>query len=61
MRKHRRLPAQNNPNRVNDAGHVSAQRQQNIEPEMKTEAHLQKHADRGQKNGEQNANDVHDE
>ncbi len=54
------LLTQNNPNRMNDAGQIAAQRQKNIEPEMKTEANLQKHADRRQDDGEKNANDVHD-
>lgn len=45
---------------MDDPGDVTAQSQQNVQPEMKAEADLQKNADGRQDNGEQNANDVHD-
>ena len=45
---------------MDDAGEIAAQREQDIQPELKAETHLQENADRRQDDGEQNANDVHD-
>lgn len=54
------LLAQDNPDGVNDAGNIAAERQQDIEPEMQAKANLKKHADRRQEDGKNNTNYVHD-
>ena len=38
---------------MNDPGDEAEQRQQNVQPEMASEAYFQKHADRRQENGKQ--------
>lgn len=60
MRVRPGLLAQDNPDGMNDAWDVTAQRQQDIEPEMQAKANLKKHADRRQENGKNNTNYVHD-
>ncbi len=52
------LTRQNDPQRVNDAGDETEQRQHNAQPKMQTQPDLQKHTDGWQQNGEQDANDV---
>lgn len=51
---------QDHPDGVNDAGHIAAQCQKNIEPEMQAKTDLEEHADGRQKDGDKNTNDVHD-
>src|SRR3546814_16384151 len=50
----------NDPDRVDDAGNIAEQRQQDVQPEVPPEADLQEDPERGQKNGDDDANDVHD-
>lgn len=45
---------------MNDAGDITAQRQENIEPELQAKPDLKEHTDGRQKDGDKNANDVHD-
>jgi hypothetical protein len=53
------LPPKNDPKGMDDAGDVAEKGQQNIQPELKAKAHLQKNADRRQKDGKENADNVH--
>lgn len=52
-------PAQDHPDGVDDAGNITAQRQENIQPEMQAESDLKKHTDGRENDGDQNTNDVH--
>lgn len=45
---------------MNDAGDITAECQQDIEPEMQAKANLKKHADWRQEDGKNNTNYVHD-
>jgi hypothetical protein len=54
------LLAQDNPDGVDDAGNITAERQQDIEPEVQAKADLKKDADRRQENGKNYTNYVHD-
>lgn len=51
---------QDHPDGVNDAGHITAQCQKNIEPEMQAKTDLEEYADGRQKDSDKNTNDVHD-
>lgn len=55
------LPAQDDPDGVNDAGDITAQRQKNIQPEMQSQSDLKKHANGWEDDGDENTNDVHDD
>jgi len=55
----RRLPFGDDVHRVHDPRNVTQQGQQNIQPERPAKPHLQKHAQRWQKNGDDDANKVH--
>lgn len=48
------------PNGVNDAGNVTAEGEQDIQPEMQTETDLKENADRRQEYGDENADNVQD-
>ena len=48
------------PDRMNDAGNVAAQRQQNVQPEMQAKTDLKKNTDRRQENGKENTDNVQD-
>src|SRR3546814_11411032 len=48
----------NDPDRVDDAGYVAQQRQQNVQTEMAAEADLQEYAARGPANGHADKDDV---
>lgn len=39
------------PNGVNDAGNVTQKGEQDVQPEMQAEAHLEENADRREQNG----------
>jgi hypothetical protein len=52
------LFAQNDPDRMDDAGNVAQQGQQQVEPEMPAEADLQEHAQRRQQDRQENAQDI---
>jgi hypothetical protein len=43
---------------MHDAGQPSEQRQQYVEPEMQSQAYLEKHAERRQQESEKNSNDI---
>lgn len=45
---------------MNNAGDITAERQQDVEPEVQAKANLKKHADRRQEDGKNNTNYVHD-
>ena len=47
------------PDGMNDARNIPQQGQENIDPEMQSEAHLQKHTQWWQDDGQQNTNDIH--
>ena len=53
--------AQDDPDGMNDAGNIPAQRQKNIQPEVQPEADLKKHADGWEEDGDEDTNDVHDD
>ena len=53
--------AQDDPDGVNDAGNITAQRQKNIQPELQPEADLEKDANGRQDDGDEDTNDVHDD
>lgn len=55
-----RLLAQNDPDGMDDAGNIATECQQDVQPEVKAEANLEKDADWRQENGKNDANDVHD-
>jgi hypothetical protein len=57
--KERDLTPGDNPYCVHDAGYVTQQCQQNIQPECAAEAHLQKYAERRQQNSDQHAKEIH--
>jgi len=44
---------------MHDTGDVAQQGQQDVDPEMLADAHLKKHAQRGQQDGENDTNEVH--
>ena len=44
---------------VDDARNIAEDREQDIDPELKPDTHLQEHADRRQQNRENDANDIH--
>ena len=44
---------------MDDAGHVAAQREYDVEPEMQTNTDLKKHAKRRQQDGQQDTNEIH--
>ena len=44
-----------------DAGHITAQRQKNVEPEVQPQSDLEKYTNRRQDDGDENTNDVHDD
>jgi hypothetical protein len=50
-----------NPHRMNDTGNITQQGQQNVDPEMLADPDLQKHAQRRQQDGDNDANKIHDE
>lgn len=54
-------PPQDHPDRVDNAGNITAQRQENIQPEMQAKPDLKKHADGRKDDGDQDTNDVHDD
>ena len=45
---------------MDDARHIAADRQKNVNPEMHAKAHLEKDANGWQENGDKNSNNVHD-
>src|SRR5690349_14155889 len=51
--------SQNHPQRMDDAGNIAEQRQEDVEPELQPEADLEEHAKRRQDDGEEDAHDVH--
>lgn len=53
------LSPNDDPDRVDDARQVAEERQQNVQPEVQSDAHLEENADRRQEDCEKNANDVH--
>lgn len=55
------LFAQDDPDGVDDAGNITAQRQKNIQPEVQPEADLKKHANGREDDGDEDTNDVHDD
>ncbi len=52
---------QDHPDRVDDAGNITAKRQKNIQPEMQAEPDLKKYADGREEDGDENTNDVHED
>ena len=46
------LFSDDDPDRVDDARQVAEERQQNVQPEMQADAHLEENADRRQEDGE---------
>lgn len=52
--------AHDHPDRVNDAGNVTAKREQDIQPEMEAKSDLEKHANRRKNDGDENTKDIHD-
>ena len=54
-------PPHNHPDRVDDAGHITAQRQKNVEPEVQPQSDLEKYTNWRQDDGDENTNDVHDD
>lgn len=53
------LTPRNDVHRVHDTRYVTAQRQQNIQPKRAAKAHLHKHTQRRQQDGENDFNKVH--
>jgi hypothetical protein len=49
------------PHGMNDAGNIPEQRQHQVDPEVFTDPDLEKNPQRGQKNGEQDANQIHNQ
>jgi hypothetical protein len=45
---------------VNDAGDVTQDRQQDIDPEVQADADLEEHAERRQQDGKEDSQDVHE-
>ena len=56
-----RLFLQDHPQGVHDAGQPAEEREEDVQPEVQPEAHLQEDAKRRQEEGKKNANDVQDE
>jgi sterol desaturase/sphingolipid hydroxylase (fatty acid hydroxylase superfamily) len=51
--------SRDDPDRVHDAGDVAEQRQQNVQPEVRTQSDLQKNAERRQQDREDDSQNVH--
>ena len=54
------LAARDDPDGVNDPWDVSQKRQHDVDPELKTNADLQKHAKRRQYDRKNDTHDIHD-
>jgi hypothetical protein len=55
----RSLHFDDNVQGVNDSGHIAEKRQEDVDPEMNSEPHLQENANRGQYDGKNDAQYVH--